>query len=330
MLNVFFMLLALLGTAAPAAAAEAGSEGSVLSVYGTACEPIRGTEARSSVRMRAADKACFAALENLNTLSEYRNSYATPDYNVLVYALIDNYLEDLTVRTTEHSQEKICVEITGFLDPDNISAAVKELDDKHRQQYPDKLEIEPEALDLPAVTDLPPKPDIKISKEIAVEEVLPPEEPVAAMPQKHEIRVFIERTKFYDDTSTNAFYKTMAKSMEENASVALTNSLSDADYILRTKVLRAKVDPINRQTNRLQLVVALELINTQDGSVQTEHQNRFILFETSDDEQKVASSLLSKLLSVGSKQLAPRVKPMSKTSVSVITPPPSPARSANR
>lgn len=304
----------------------AAEEDGLRAVYATACEPLRGDEAKSSARTRATDKASFKALENLSDLSDYRSQYDAHDYNVLVYTLVDNYLEDLAARTIEQTDDKICVEVTGYLQQDNIAKAVQELAARQEAQYPDKLSVEEEALTEPSPTALPPKPEPKISKDIAVETLLqedaPAETPTTIATNDGRVKVFIERTKFHNGTTTNAFATDLTTGLSENTQLAITNSLSEADYIVRTKVLRAKVDPINKQTSRLQMVVALELINTADSSVLTEHQNRFILFEGTENEQSVAASLLKKLLRKAAQQIAPKIKTQSgAVAGSIITPP---------
>ncbi len=322
------LIYLLLFFALPLQAAETeDQDNGVRAVYATSCEAVRADEAKSSARVRATDKASFKALENLSDLSDYRDKYDAHDYNVLVYTLVDNYLEDLAVRTLEQDNSKICVEVTGYLNQSNIEKAVQDLTAKREAQYPDKLVIEEKNLTEPSPTGLPPKPEIKISEDIAVEKILaeetpPPPAPAKAIIDDGRTKVFIERTKFYNDTSTNAFQADLAAPVEENPRLAVTNSLSDADYIIKTKVLRAKVDPINKQTNRLQMVVALELINTADSSSMTEHQNRFILFESSENEQNVAASLLKKLLRKAARQIMPKIKVRegSRGANSIITP----------
>ena len=73
----------------------------------------------------------------------------------------------------------------------------------------------------------------------------------------------------------------------------------------------------------MQMVVALELIRTTDSSTLTEHQNRFMLFESTENEQSVAVSLLKKLLRKAAGQILPKIKakPESYIHSSIITPP---------
>lgn len=48
------------------------------------------------------------------------------DYNVLVYNLVDNAVEDLAVRTTKQDAEELCVEAEGYIHPDSILQAMAE------------------------------------------------------------------------------------------------------------------------------------------------------------------------------------------------------------
>ena len=156
----------LLFYAAPLLAAELNDEEEgVKSVYATVCENLRNGEPKSSARMRATDKASFKALENLSDLSDYR----------------DKYDEDLAVRTLAQDNEKICVEVTGYLSTQNIARAVSELSAKQEAKYPDQLVVEQAALTEPSPTALPPKPELKISEDIAVEKILEEEK---TLPQK--------------------------------------------------------------------------------------------------------------------------------------------------
>lgn len=330
-MHKLFLILISAWLILPFKTATAVEDDGVRAVYATACENLHPDESKASARTRAADKASFKALENLSDLSDYRDSYDTHDYNVLIYALIDNYLEDMAIRTIKRDDQQICVELTGYLNRNNIANAIADIAAKQEALYPDQLVVEKSALTEPSPSGLPPKPTLKISDDIAVETALAeektPEQAVIvsadAGQNDSRTKVFIERTKFYNNTSTNAFYADMAQVLGENALLNITNSLGDADYVIKTKVLRAKVDPINKQTSRLQMVVALELINTKDSSVLTEHQNRFILFESTEDEQTVAASLLKKLLRKAARQIAPKIKIKNDDNLakSVITPP---------
>ncbi len=288
------------------------SESEPYTLYALACENITNNTPKSAIRLKAADKAIFEALDKSSFLSEYKNTYETHDFNVLVYSLADNYLEDVSTRTTFQDEDKLCVEITGYLYPQNIEFALAEI--KEQQTYPEKLELEIEALTPPSPTSLPPKPKVKIKADIAVENIY--KDNVT----NKQTRVYIDKTMFSNNTSSNAFHFDISNEISENSNVIITDKTSNADYLIKTKVLRAKVDPINKQTNRMQMVVSLELINVADSTSIVEHQNRFVLFESSENEQTIASSLLKKLLRKAARQISSKIKDKYKTSGSIITP----------
>lgn len=301
-----FLLCGLLLLPAAVCAQEETIDEDTISVYAKACEPVRSGEARSGARVRATDKASFKAVESISTLSDVRSQMPPHDFNVLVYNLVDNYLEDMAVRTLEQSSEQICVEVTGYISSANIAKAqqnIEEAQNRQAEENRDDFEdLDIETDDLPAaVTALPPKPQPQIRKEIAYETA-------ADEIADGKISVFVERTKFYNGTETGGFFNDIKKALAENPGIRATTSKTDADYALKTNVLRAKVDPINQKTYRLQMVIQLELTDTASGTSVTEHQNRFILFESSEDEQKVASRLMKKLLEKGCRRLLPKIK----------------------
>ncbi len=279
----------------------------VISLFGKACETIKTGEAKSSVRVRATDKASFKSVENISELSAYRDKLSAHDFNVLVYGIVDNYIEDLSVKTTKQGNDEICVETTGFLHSDNIlkaiddnyqKFAVKPSDIQETPDYPQALDIEDETALVPSVTDFPPAP--VLPEATLSEENVDAEQPVPPAPSEESTgdglsKVFIEKTKFFNGMTTNAYFEDLKEIILQKAGVTVTTDKNSADYILKPEVLRAKVDPINTQTNRLQMVISLELYNTRKETSVTEHQNRFILFESSKDEQSVASSLMKKL-----------------------------------
>ena len=76
-----------------------------------------------------------------------------------------------------------------------------------------------------------------------------------------------------------------------------------ADFILRPKILRAKVETVNEESNRLQMVTALELVYTASGKSYTEHQNRFVVYGNDEGEQDVAYRLMKQLLEKSCEEL---------------------------
>ena len=97
----------------------AAADGNTVHIRGQGCAEVSDDSLRSSARIKATDKAAFAAVSNLERLAPYKAQLDPHDFNVLVYKIVDNYLEDLTIRTTEQTNEQLCVEVTGYLQEKN-------------------------------------------------------------------------------------------------------------------------------------------------------------------------------------------------------------------
>ena len=125
-------ILSAIALSAQAAEAEdvlldkASLDSDVISVYGKDCEKIKSGEARSTVRVRVTDKASYLAVSSLPDLKNAHIELNDHDFNVMVYNLVDNSIEDMAIRTTKQTPEEICVEVTGYISGKNIFAAIDE------------------------------------------------------------------------------------------------------------------------------------------------------------------------------------------------------------
>ena len=292
-----------------------------ISVFASSCEPMINGESRSSARIRAVDKTSFKAVETIPELSAYKDSLTTHDFNLGVYRLIDNYLEDMKI-TSSNDETSVCVEISAYLPATAVAEVFSGLSPQE-----EALTIEEENLSSEVNITIPPKPEIVINQEIAYESSTSQaeEKPVNKQNLASKdvfAKVFVDKTEFYDGTSTNGFFSHLEHDLIANPGIKVIARLDNPDYILNTKVLKARVDNINSQTSRMQIVAVLELTDTLTSETITEHQNRFVLFNAEDDAQKVASDLTKKLFSAGLEKLLPKIKieNLDKRSKSVITP----------
>lgn len=287
-----------------------------ISVNAAVCEKIINGESRASARVRATDKASFKAVEDLPDLSSYRTKLDTHGFNLKVYRLVDNYLENVKISTVSQDNGQICVEVSAELPATAVAEVFETNGEPEPEAIPDITEAEEMVLELEDEVDenvsiaIPPKPEIVINKEISYaedKEVRPlSPQPAAETPEK--TIVFIDKTRFYNGSDTSGFFSALEQVVLQKRGFKAAAVLNSPDYILKTKVLKAKVDNVNSETSRLQIVAALELIDTKTSAVQTEHQNRFVLFNSSDDAQKVAANLTRKLLSAGAEKLLSKAK----------------------
>lgn len=283
-------------------------------LYGTACERVKNQETISSIRLRATDKATFDAIKNLDIISSIQEKLNEHDLNVLIYNIVDNYVEDLGVQTTQQDAQKICVEISGYVNTDNIMNAMNTLQNEVNQPQQESADIasaEPVA---------PISTPTEENQETLSEAENTPEEPVVQNETEandindnvSESLLYIAPLEFFNNTSSREYSKILNRVYDNNAYFQLTEDESKAAYIIKSKVLRAKVDAINSNTNRMQMVISVSVKVQSSGEEITEHQNRFILFASKEDEQKVASGLMQKLLTKAGKIILNKVERMAR------------------
>ncbi len=330
-----FLLLIILFviTLTPPTFAQIGEESGLISVYATVCEKITNGESRSSARMRASDKASFKAVENIVELKTYKDNMDGHKFNLKVYNLVDNHLEDIKIVVASQTEEDVCVEVSAFMNPTSIKEVFANEDPQLEPLISDNenlkedemfLSVEDEHTDENVNISIPPKPQIVIhediryipeeqsSSEVAQSEVS--DKGVHTENNNEEVnsseltKVYIDKTSFYNNTETDGFYPYIEHELNKKTYIKSLNELNNPDYIVKSKVLKARVDSINSQTSRLQIVVAVDLIDTQTTKTITEHQNRFVLYNSSEDEQKTASELTKKLIIAAVKKVVPQIK----------------------
>ena len=101
-------------------------ESDALSIYGEACEEFKADEQNASTRLKATDKASYGAVSSLAEIVNIKDSFDEHDYNMLIYTLVDEYIEDMSTKTTRQDQQQICVEVSGYITPENIGKAIDE------------------------------------------------------------------------------------------------------------------------------------------------------------------------------------------------------------
>lgn len=283
----------------------------------SACEKISSSESLSSARLRAADKAAFQAIAELSAVSSFRSRVEPQVFNTKIYELADNYLTDYSLDTLSHSDNEICVEVKA-----GISLA--QVQKSFATETTQEIAVQPLNSDESSI-NLPPKPDIIINRDIAYQDsdtlanayAAPQEQMPASAPMT---TILVERTEFFDGTSTDKFFNYLHDDLAKIKGLTPTESSANPDYILQPKVLKAKVDTLNDQTNRLHIVVSLTLTDTKTKQSQTEHQSRFILFESKDNAQSTAAGLIRKLFSAAVAKLTPAIKTIADSNSEVITP----------
>lgn len=263
-----FLLMA--GMAKPVHAQTA--EMQALSIYGNACEKVIEGESKASTRVRAADKAVFLGVKKLPELARVKSILNEHDVNVLVYRLVDEYIEDLSSSTVSSDAGKVCVEINGYLPPEAIEKVQAEF---IKAEKPLK-EAAPEVV-------------AEVASEVKREVDIKPVNPESLA------LVYIGPLEYYNGAKSNKYSKMLQEQFAGNQYFYLTEDAEIADYVITPKVLKAKVDNLDAAHKRLQMVVLLEITGLKNETV-NEYQNRFVLFGAEENEQQTAARLLNKLI----------------------------------
>ena len=263
-----FLLMA--GMAKPTCAQTVETQ--ALPIYGNACEKVIEGESKASTRVRAADKAVFLGVKKLPELVRVKSILNEHDVNVLVYRLVDEYIEDLSSSTVSSDADKVCVEINGYLSPEAIEKVQTEF---IKAEKPLK-EAAPEVV-------------AEVASEVKREVDIKPVNPESLA------LVHIGPLEYYNGAKSNKYSKILQEQFAGNQYFYLTEDAEIADYVITPKVLKAKVDNLDAAHKRLQMVVSLETTGLKNETV-NEYQNRFVLFGSEENEQQTAARLLNKLI----------------------------------
>lgn len=255
-----------------------------LAIYGSACEDIKSDTQNASTRLKATDKACFNAVSSLPEIIDIKSSFDDHDYNVMIYTIVDEYIEDLTTKTIKQDDSQICVEVTGYITPENIGKAIDNtIHQPSSDEVAEKQDTPSDAKEDVSVATNKSSPAIDESTNFVVLST-----------------IYVKPTEFYNNTVSSTHSNILKNILSQNDLIRIVNDESEANFIITPKVLKAKIEQLNTETNRMQMVVALETFDKNSNSLVSEHQNKLIMFSSSDDEQTIAKNLLKKLFEQGS------------------------------
>lgn len=306
-----------------------------VNISGAACEIFDSSQPISSVRVRVTDKASFNAVSQIAPLAELRSSLLDHDFNTLIYDLVDNHIQNMNVKTTSQDANELCVQVTGSILTEDIITAitgnspsgakkqydfekangiVQEENTPYEKAAPTEAEImyngEEDFSKIPEPSSAP----IAYQGDDAAENTESAEEPPAPQIKTEDettsvnALVYIAPVEYPNQTQSAKPISVLKDFFSNEDLYTILNSPDGADYIITPKLLKAKIDPIDQQTKRLQMVVSVELkISHSDGSI-SDHQNRFVLFKAEENEQEVAMNLLKKLLAKSGEKLIQRIE----------------------
>lgn len=284
----------------------------VVAIKGSACEKFVDGQLKSTTRVKVTDKACYNGVSQLQSLAEIKNKIPDYDYNVLVYDLVDNYVQDLTVRTLSQNQSELCVEVQGNIPAaDIVNLIANQVAAVHggtEYDFAAENDIGEEKIDVAAAikeeqSQQPPESEVLYEGEAKPSAAELDAQAVA----EEKALIYVAPAWFFDGTQSAKLSEVLRELFADAELYQLTEDENAADYALYPNVNKAKVDSINAQTKRMQMVISVELKSKKADVSATEHQNRFVLYENGEDEQTVAQTLLKKLFKKAGKKLFERV-----------------------
>ena len=261
----------------------------LLPIYGNACEKIKKDEPRSSARVRVTDMASYAAAESIPEIQGLKNKLSEHDFSVLVYNIVDNYLESLAIKTLIEDGREICLEVTGGITPENLKTV---------------WETAENTIKTTEAQNINHQDNSEASQAQAPIQLITP----AGGDKFTAVKIYFMPTHFYNDTQSNNLANVLKEFFINKPNIKIAEDKKTADYFVYSEVLRAKIDQINEEKSRLHMVISLELRNKDGESIITEHQNRFVLFSIGDNEQEIAFRLLKKLFKNAAQLLYKRVE----------------------
>lgn len=312
------------------------AEDNTVLIQGSACEIIKGDETKSTARVRASDAAAFNAISNMSSLSRFKTELDEHDFNVMVYQIVDNYVEDMNMKTSFQDEEKICVDISGYVAETNIVQAIDEV--FNRQSQPEEInedisektaELSDEltkelnkavqAQQAEQEAELATKEiiigntgktsqDSKTKQNVFKDETQSVQEDKSSQQLTGTLKkqglVYVEPMAFFDGSSSDGYADLLRDWFRNSPYFLLTGDKRLAEFIVSPKILRAKVDAVNHENNRLQMVTSVDVTYVGQNKTYTDHQNRFVLYQTKDNEQEVAFELMQKLFDNSCEQLS--------------------------
>lgn len=240
-------------------------------IRANACEKILEGESISGARNRAIDKAVFLGLKNSSELQEDKNLLNDHDLNVMIYRLVDDYVQDLTSKVTKSDKDKICVEVSGFINPQNIAVVREEFVPNRQHRHLDDNDASQIIQTL--------------NKDLSLK------------PQNVEnlALVYVEPLLYFNGKKSIKHTEFLKEKIKDNPYYFLTEKKDLADYIITPKLLKAKVDSLDATHKRIQMVVILE-ISGLSQEITVVSQNRFFLYFAQDNQNEITARLLKKLL----------------------------------
>ena len=157
--------------------------------------------------------------------------------------MLDDFVEDLSSKVVKSTDDKVCVEVTGFINPQKIDMVRAEI--------------------------MADRSGEEIDDDIVAQIIENTEDNFRFKPQNLEslALVYLKDVEYYNGTKSPKYAQFLKDKMKDNPYYYLTEDEELADYVITPKVLKAKIDALDEKHKRLQMVVSLEISGITDEVV---------------------------------------------------------------
>ena len=272
-----------------------------IKVEGNACEEQKNNETQASLRARVTDKASFVGVESLPQVVKYKNNLNQHDFNVMVYSLIDEFLEEISVQTISEDDGKICVSVSGNIKSYNLEDGIANFLKDRKEENPTDAVIE-------TVID-----ENNMQSQLKADEKEPEAPKVSAEDMG---LVYIAPTEFYNGAMSENHSRLIKHQLGKSAYFFITDDKSIADYLIYPKVSKAKIEKVGKDSSRLQLEVSFVLKSADEMEIFKDGQSRVTVFDNSQSEQKEAQNLLKNMFAKSGRLMLAKLENMQKAKLS--------------
>jgi len=120
--------------------------------------------------------------------------------------------------------------------------------------------------------------------------------------------LYIENIEYYNHTQSSAYKEQMVEKLSLTPEVIVTEDKKNADFYLKPKLLKSKIDYISPEHSKYTISVVVELRNKADVLVESEQKNQYIIIDNSQNAQQIAQKMLKKLLEKALEDIIIKIK----------------------
>jgi len=252
----------------------AGAEETMpFAVSADACDDIKEGYDKQTAEYRAVDQASLLAVKTSGLIQKQNVKMLPAVLDVVAYRIIDEYLFNVKHEITHADATRVCVHVSA--DVEITASELQAIIDEHEgQKKLDSTVVAEVSEEVNAATEI--KPQSLTDKKL----------------------LFIENMKFWNGTEDNHYTEFLTELFSHSDYYYVTDNEDIADIIVVPWLHKAEVDKLDDSNRKMQMLAELTVSapRSENFPLISEKQNHFILFAEDKEEQKIADTLLRKLL----------------------------------